>query len=87
MFLSLPPVTRRRLKRRSVSILRSADLLSILPVIGQAEVSVFTTGTDFPFVQIDQHNMAGIEEMMRQLQESMKAMQLDAARQTEFAAR
>ena len=29
--------------------------------------------------------MAGMEEMMRQLQESKKLMQQDAARQTEFA--
>ena len=67
MFLSLPPVTRRRSKRRSVSVQRSPDQWSTPPVNSQAEVSVSTAGTDMPVVQLDQHNMAGMEEMTRQL--------------------
>ncbi|KAL7185751.1 hypothetical protein ACSBR2_027671 [Camellia fascicularis] len=38
-----------------------------------------------PVIQLDQGSMAGMEEMMRQLQESMKLMQEDAARQAEFS--
>ena len=50
-----------------------------------AEVSSFTVGTDIPVVQLDQDNMSGLEKMVRQLQDSMKAMQQDAVRQAEFA--
>ncbi|KAF5952285.1 hypothetical protein HYC85_010229 [Camellia sinensis] len=87
VFISLPSVTRRRSKRRSVSVQQLLDQWSTPPVNSQAEVSVSTARTNISVVQIDQHNMAGIEEIMRQLQESMQAMQQDAARQAEFSAR
>ena len=77
MFLSLPPVARRRSRRRSVSVQRLLDQRSLN---SQAKVSVSTAEADIPVVQIDQHSMAGMEEMMRQLQESMQAMQQDVSR-------
>ena len=85
MFLSLPPVTRRRSRGRSVSVQRSPDQWFTPSVDSQAEVLVSTVGTDIPVLQIDQRDMASIEEMMHQLQESMRTMQQDAARQAEFA--
>ena len=48
--------------------------LSTPPVNSQAEASVFITEIDIPVSQPEQQNMAGMEEMMRQLQESMKLM-------------
>ena len=38
-----------------------------------------------PAIQPEQNSMANLEEMVRQLQESMKMMQQDAVRQAEFA--
>jgi len=38
-----------------------------------------------PVAQLDQNNMSSLEEMVRQLQDSMKAMQQDTVRQAEFA--
>ena len=52
---------------------------------GWVEISAFTTETDIPIDQLDQGSMSGLEEMVRQLQNSMKAMQQDAVRQVEFA--
>ena len=75
MFLSLPPVTRRRSSGSNISVQRSSDQWSTPSVDSQAEVLVSTVAIDIPVVQIDQRDMAGIEEMMRQLQESMRIMQ------------
>ena len=38
-----------------------------------------------PIIQSEQNSMASLEEMVRQLQESMKVMQQDAVRQAKFA--
>ena len=51
----------------------------------QVEISKPTADTGIPVAQLDQDNMSGLEEMVRQLQESMKTIQQDAARQAEFA--
>lgn len=72
MFFSLPPVTRRRSVRRSVSVQRLPDLWSLS---SQAEISETTAEIDIPVVQLDQGNMVGMEDMMCQLQESMQAIQ------------
>ena len=65
MFLSLPLVARRRSKGRSISVQPSPDQWSTPLVNNQTEVSVSIAGTDIPVIQLDQHNMAGLEEMMR----------------------
>jgi len=49
------------------------------------EIPKATPEIDILVVQIDQGSMAGMEEMMRQLPESMRTMQEDAAHQAEFA--
>ncbi|KAL7257818.1 hypothetical protein ACSBR1_004016 [Camellia fascicularis] len=54
-------------------------------VQGRVEISEPTVDTDIPVTQLDQDNMSGLEEMVRQLQDSMKVMQQDAVRQVEFA--
>ena len=51
----------------------------------QAEASVFITEIYISVSQPKQQNMAGMEEMMRQLQESMRVMQQDAIRRDKFA--
>lgn len=51
----------------------------------RAEVSLSTTERDTP-IQLDKHLTVGMEDMMRQLQETMKAMQRDTAQQTEVTA-
>ena len=49
--------------------------LSTPPVNSQAEAAVFITEIDMPVSRPEQQNIARMEEMMRQLQESMKLMQ------------
>ena len=52
----------------------------------QAEASVFTTEREYiPIIQSELSSMASLEEMVCQLQESMKTMQQDVVRQAEFA--
>mgnify|MGYP003703558073 CR=1 FL=1 len=71
MFLSLPLVARRRLRRRSVLVQRLPDQVSLR---NRAEIFESIVVTDIPVVQSDQDNMAGMEEMMRHFQESIQAM-------------
>ncbi|KAF5934573.1 hypothetical protein HYC85_030744 [Camellia sinensis] len=85
VFHSLPPVVRRRPKRRSVSEQRLPEQWSTLAVNSRAEVLVSAIEIHIPVSQQDQQNTARMEEMMRQLQESMKQMQEDVARQAEFS--
>ena len=82
MFYSLPPVARRRSVRHSVSVPRLPDQWSFNSQVG---ISKSTTEADTQAVQINQGSMSGMEDMVRQLQESMKAMQEDAVREAEFA--
>ncbi|CAL5428765.1 unnamed protein product [Camellia sinensis] len=86
VFYSLPPVIRRKPRRRSVSEQRLPEQWSSLPADNQAEASIFTTEREYlPVIQLEQRSMATLEEMVRQLQEGMKIMQQDAIRQAEFA--
>lgn len=82
MFYSLPLVVRRRSARHSVSVPQFPNQWSLN---SQVEISEPTTEIDIPVVQIDQGSMAGMEEMVSQLQESMKAMHEDTVRQAKFA--
>ena len=87
MYRSLPPVTRRRTAGQRISVQQSSDQqsLSISPVCSWVEISAFATETDIPVAQLDQNSISSLEEMVRQLQDSMKAMQQDTVRQAEFA--
>ena len=51
----------------------------------RAEISEPIADTDIPVAQLDWNNKSSLEEMVRQLQDNMKAMQQDAVRQAEFA--
>ena len=56
-------------------------------VDSQIEIPIVAIEIDLPIVQTNQGSMAaptGVEEMMRQMQETMRAMQQDAARRDEF---
>ncbi|KAF5933378.1 hypothetical protein HYC85_029549 [Camellia sinensis] len=50
----------------------------------QVKISEPTADTGILVAQLDRDNMSGLEEIVRQLQDSMKAMQQDAVRQAEF---
>ncbi|KAF5933094.1 hypothetical protein HYC85_029265 [Camellia sinensis] len=78
VFHSLPPVTRRKQKKRSVSEQRSPEQWFPPSVDSRIEIPI---ETDLPVVQTNQNSMTaptGVEEMMRQMQETMRAMQQDA---------
>ena len=82
---------KRPVRHRS-SVQQSLDQqsLSISPVCSWVELTVFTTETDMSIDQINQGsmsggNMSGMEDMVRQLHESMKAMQEDTVHKAEFA--
>ena len=79
-------LVKRPVRHRS-SVQQSSDQqsLSISPVCGWVEISEPTADTDIPIAQLDQDNMSGLEEMVRQLQDSMKAMLQDAVQQAVFA--
>ena len=87
MYHSLPPVTRWRSARQKASVQQSVQrALSTPPVYSRDQNSAPPTGREHtPIIQSEQNSMASLEEMVRQLQESMKMMQQDAVRQAEFA--
>lgn len=87
MYHSLPPVTKRRTVRQRASVQQSVQrALSTPPVYSRDQDSVSPTEREhIPIIQSEQTSMASLEEMVRQLQESMKVMQQDAVRQAEFA--
>ena len=54
----------------------------------QIEIPIVAIEIDLPIVQTNQGSMAaptGVEEMMHQMQETMRAMQQDAVCRDEFA--
>ncbi|KAF5934346.1 hypothetical protein HYC85_030517 [Camellia sinensis] len=87
VFHSLPPVIRRRPRKRSVSEQRLLEQWITPSVDSQIEIPIVAIEIDLPIVQTNQGNMAaptGVEEMMRQMQETMRAMQQDAVRRDEL---
>ena len=72
VFHSLPPVTRRKPKRRSVSEQRLSEQWVTSSEDYRTEVSITAIETDIPVRQMDQQNTSGIEALMRQMQESMR---------------
>ncbi|KAL7169506.1 hypothetical protein ACSBR2_034523 [Camellia fascicularis] len=82
--------TRGRVKRavrHRSSVQQSVQrALSTPPEYSRDQSSVSPVEREhIPDIQLDQGSMAGMEGMVRQLQESMKSKQEDAARQVEFA--
>lgn len=73
VFYSLPPVIRQRPRKHSVSEQRTTP-----SVDSQIGIPITAIEIDLPIVQTNQDSMAtptGVEEMMRQMQETMRAMQ------------
>ncbi|KAF5931575.1 hypothetical protein HYC85_027746 [Camellia sinensis] len=85
VFHSLPPVAKRKPKRRSVSEQRLSEQWVISSEDYRTEVSITAAEIDTPIRQMEQQNTSGMEALMRQMQESMRQMHDDAARQTEFS--
>ncbi|KAF5932738.1 hypothetical protein HYC85_028909 [Camellia sinensis] len=85
VFHSLPPVAKRKPKRRSVSEQRLSEQWVISSEDYRTEVSITAAEIDTPVRQMEQQNTSGMEALMRQMQESMRQMHDDAARQTEFS--
>ncbi|KAF5932154.1 hypothetical protein HYC85_028325 [Camellia sinensis] len=87
VYHSLPPVTKRKATRRRISVQQSVQRASSTPpVYSRDQDPVSPTERErIPAIQPEQNSMASLEEMVCQLQESMKMMQQDAARQAEFA--
>ena len=80
MFYSLPPVIRRKPKRRSVSEQRLSGQWVTPSEDNRAEVSIVAIEIDIPVSRMDQQNTSGMEALMRQMQESMRQRQENAAR-------
>ena len=61
----------------------------VSPISGSLiEIPIVAIEIDLPVVQKDQDSMAtptGVDEMIRQMQETMRAMQQDTIRRDEFA--
>ena len=85
MFYSLPPVVRRKPRKRSVLEQRLPEQWVIPSEDNRTEVSIVAIEIDIPVSRMDQQNTSGMEALMRQMQESMRQMQEDAARQAEFS--
>ncbi|KAF5931677.1 hypothetical protein HYC85_027848 [Camellia sinensis] len=85
VFHSLPPVVRRRPRKRSVSEQRLPEQWVAPSEGNRTEVSIVAIEIDIPVSRMDQQNTSGMEALMRQMQESMRQMQEDAARQAEFS--
>ena len=85
VFHSLPPVVRRRPRKRSVSEQRLLEQWVTPSEDNRTEVSIVAIEIDIPVSRMDQQNTSGMEALMRQMQESMRQMQEDAARQAEFS--
>ncbi|KAF5933219.1 hypothetical protein HYC85_029390 [Camellia sinensis] len=80
VFHSLPPVVSRRQRKRSVSEQRSPEQWLPPSVDSRTEIPIVAIEIDLPAVQIDQNSMAtptGVDEMIRQMQETMRAIQQD----------
>ena len=77
MYHSLLPVTKWRVVRSRASVQQSVQrALSTPPEYSRDQGSVSPTEREhIPIIQSEQNNMASLEEMVRQLQESMKVMQ------------
>ncbi|KAF5931962.1 hypothetical protein HYC85_028133 [Camellia sinensis] len=85
VFHSLPPVVKRRPRKRSVSEQRLPKQWVTPSEDNRTEVSIVAIEIDIPVSRMDQQNTSGMEALMRQMQESMRQMQEDAARQAEFS--
>ncbi|KAF5931793.1 hypothetical protein HYC85_027964 [Camellia sinensis] len=88
VFHSLPHVVKRRQRKRSVSEQRSPEQWFPPSADSRIEIPIVAIEIDLPVVQIDQNSMAtptGVDEMIHQMQETMRAMQQDATRRDEFA--
>ncbi|KAL7249942.1 hypothetical protein ACSBR1_012014 [Camellia fascicularis] len=85
MFHSLPPVNRRRPRRRSVSEQGLPRQQATLVTNSQVEIPVSAIEVQLPTLQMEPQTTLGMEAMMRQMHESMKKMQEDAVRQAEFS--
>ncbi|KAF5934569.1 hypothetical protein HYC85_030740 [Camellia sinensis] len=88
VFHSLPPIVKRRQRKRSVSEQRSPEQWFPPSADSRIEIPIAAIEIDLPVVQIDQNSMAtptGVDEMIHQMQETMRAMQQDATRRDEFA--